>query len=76
MEWWIELDRFGCTDHEGNAIDVIKRQQMAEDSVSLAQNGAIYVTTAGESLERLDSRTFRCSTGDLLTRRASRTPRG
>ena len=72
MECWIELDRFVCTDREGNAVDVTKRQRVTEIGISLVQKPSNYITAAGETLERVDRRTFRRSTGDLLTRRVSR----
>jgi hypothetical protein len=72
MEWWIELDRFVCTDRDGYAVDVIKRQRLNEIGTCLAQGAPVYTTATGEPLQRLDRRTFRRTSGDLLTRRDSR----
>jgi hypothetical protein len=75
MAWTIEIDRFACTDGDGNAVEVIVRQQVSEVGMNVTQDPPTYVTADGRSLRRIDRSTFRLPTGEILTRRPAGDPR-
>jgi hypothetical protein len=75
MGWFIEIDRFVCTDRAGNAVEVTVRQQVSETGLNVTQSPPSYTTADGQTLQRIDRNSFRSAAGEVLTRRAARRSR-